>query len=76
MERPKPKYLFKCENGKTYAVCKDMCIVCSKCSDIFYDYSNGPYLFFCEDNIDTEDNYCSNFEFVGESDSVEIYKGE
>lgn len=22
------------------------CVFCSHCSDVFYDYSNGPYLFY------------------------------
>ena len=25
------------------------CFFCEKCTDIFWDYSNGPYMFTCEE---------------------------
>jgi hypothetical protein len=24
------------------------CVFCDHCTDIYYDYSNGPYMFVCE----------------------------
>ena len=48
-----------CESGKEYFAPKNHCVFCNHCIDIFYDFSNGPYLFIC--NI--EKTYpCNSFE--------------
>lgn len=39
---------FKCANGYTYVVKDRTCLVCKHCTDILYDYTNGPYMAFCE----------------------------
>ena len=31
------------------------CFFCKRCTDIFYDYTNGPYMFFCDLFEDGED---------------------
>lgn len=28
------------------------CMFCKKCSDLIWDYTNGPYCFFCEEDVD------------------------
>lgn len=42
------------------------CVFCKKCSDIWYDYSNGPYMYACEEGNDlTEKGHigeCEKFE--------------
>ena len=48
MSELKPEHkLFECENGKTYEAHKRSCLFCKHCTDIFYDYTNGPYMFIC-----------------------------
>ena len=42
------------------------CVFCSHCSDVFYDYSNGPYLFLC-----TKDNDTNAWEHCADFDSIE-----
>ena len=52
---------FKCDNGCVYKVPKNHCVFCDHCTDIFYDYTNGPYMFICElDCVDFET--CGKFE--------------
>ena len=38
---------FKCDNGKTYIFPAKHCAFCEHCTDIWYDYTNGPYMFLC-----------------------------
>ena len=28
------------------------CLFCRKCDDIIWDYTNGPYCFFCEEDVE------------------------
>ena len=30
------------------------CLFCKKCSDFIWDYTNGPYMFFCDEDEDGE----------------------
>lgn len=39
---------FKCENGKNYIFPEEHCVFCKYCTDIFWDYTNGPYMFICD----------------------------
>lgn len=41
---------FKCADGKTYKFPVKHCAFCDHCTDIFFDYTNGPYMFLCENN--------------------------
>lgn len=35
-------------NYKKYYICrKNACPVCKHCTDIYWDYTNGPYMFIC-----------------------------
>ena len=43
---------FQCEFYKGRAH-KRSCIFCVHCTDLFFDYTNGPYLFICEESKDT-----------------------
>jgi hypothetical protein len=47
--------VFYCDNGKRYLVPKKSCWLCVN-ADIFWDYTNGPYMILCSrcnDNIDS-----------------------
>ena len=40
------------------------CMFCKHCTDVFWDYTNGPYMFMCDLDIDTNDGYegkCEKF---------------
>lgn len=63
------------------------CCFCKNCTDIWYDYTNGPYMFHCvkaEESDDKEDTLtplgyegkCGYFEFdeEGEKSQIEIKK--
>ena len=56
---------YKCEYYKVMAH-ERSCFFCRKCTDIWWDYTNGPYMFFCEDGIDPGEK-----EFAGECDGFE-----
>lgn len=63
---------YKCEY---YSIMADerSCFFCRKCTDIWWDYENGPYMFFCEDykDIDTGLNgECEGFEGEEEGDNT------
>lgn len=47
------KRIFRCANGMEYVVNEKSCLFCAHCTDLFYDYSNGPYLMFCDMENDT-----------------------
>ena len=48
------------ENFQCYAP-DNCCLFCRHCSDVYWDYTNGPYMFFCE--LKKEDwKTCDKFE--------------
>lgn len=53
---------FKCENGIVYKVPDKSCLLCANCSVVFWDYTNGPYLIFCDTHTDPiTDGMCIDF---------------
>lgn len=62
MEQNKEKTrVFKCGNGFSYKMPEHHCVFCDHCTDLFYDFANGPYLFICDlghDDFET----CGKFE--------------
>lgn len=30
------------------------CVFCNNCTNVLFDYTNGPYMFFCEKAIDKD----------------------
>ena len=48
--------------GRVYGVPKPCCIICSHCSDIFVDYTNGPYAAICGIHKTSENFCCDDFE--------------
>ena len=51
---------WKCENGRTYLMPEKHCVFCEHCTDIFYDYTNGPYMFL-GDGCGGDYKNCNNF---------------
>ena len=65
MEKSKQDYIFECENGTVYGIPKDKkcCLICKHCTSMLYDYTNGPYMFNCEMDEDTDEcENCESFE--------------
>lgn len=58
---------FECDNGKVYMMPEEHCVFCRHCHDIFYDYTNGPYMFFCEENHSDFES-CKSFEMDGDEE--------
>jgi len=46
--------LFRCENGSDYLAYENSCLFCNNCTDIFYDYTHGPYLMICDLDCNTQ----------------------
>lgn len=42
-----------CDNDHVYMAFKNSCVFCEHC-DVFWDYTNGPYLFLCDADCNTE----------------------
>lgn len=52
--------IFKCANGFSYQCPDNSCLFCDHCTDIFYDYTNGPYMIICDLNKEPHEN-CESF---------------
>ena len=56
--------LYECEYYRVLAPDRS-CLFCDHCTDVFWDYTNGPYMFFCDRGEDTDDGArgnCKSFE--------------
>ena len=51
---------FKCSDGKIYHFPEKHCAFCDNCADVFFDFTNGPYLFLCNLGCESWET-CSNF---------------
>ena len=54
----------KCITAKTYEVPDKSCLLCEHCTDIFVDFTNGPYLIICDKHTDTSNGIngkCEDF---------------
>ena len=45
---------FKAITGISYIAPDDCCLFCKHCTDIFLDYTHGPYLMLCDKREDQE----------------------
>ena len=43
------------ETGRSYFFPRKSCPFCRYCGDLLWDYTNGPYCFFCEIGLDDPD---------------------
>lgn len=56
--------LFDCDNGKVYVVQGNGCLFCDHCTDVFYDFTHGPYMEICGLGLNTQEGMagkCRNF---------------
>ena len=75
----KTDYIYKCNNGIIYGISsKQHCLICKHCTDIFWDYTNGPYMTFCKFNEDNDENEwgetCKKFELEDGTLTIEEYE--
>lgn len=56
---------YECEYYKVTAH-KNSCFFCKRCTDIWWDYTNGPYMWLCTKEVDVEAEFfrtgCQEFE--------------
>ena len=45
---------FELEDGRKFGAHEKSCLFCRHNTDIFYDYTHGPYMFICEFGSDEE----------------------
>lgn len=50
-------------DGFSVLVPDESCLFCKHCTDFFWDYTHGPYLFFC-DVYDVAVDDCERFEEI------------
>lgn len=48
------RHKYVVEPGFTIWAPEKSCLFCRKCDDIIWDYTNGPYCFFCEEDTNGE----------------------
>lgn len=56
-----------CGELKYKCKCETLCVFCSHCTDVFWDYSHGPYMVICDlSRPETEEhnyrNTCKDFD--------------
>lgn len=39
---------FRCDNGAVYLMPEKHCVFCEHCTDLLFDYTDGPYMFFAK----------------------------
>lgn len=62
-------YKYKYANNTRSVVCREgSCLICKHCTSVCWDYSNGPYMTFCELEVDMES--CNTFELREECEEV------
>lgn len=45
--------LYECEFYSVMAH-ERSCLFCNHCTDVFWDYENGPYMFLCDEGGDAD----------------------
>lgn len=68
--------LYECDSTcKVYEFPDQHCVFCKHCTDLLYDYTNGPYMFMCElDDVYDQGSACEGFEDDGYVFDEEDYK--
>lgn len=47
------------------------CLFCVSCTDVFFDYTNGPYMFMCERDGDTDEGMKGTCRlFIDENEAI------
>ena len=64
------RYVFHCEYGNNYVCRKGQCLCCIHCTDIYWDYSNGPYMILCKKDLEPNGD-CKQWEL---DDSLDKYE--
>ena len=75
------KYIYEYDSifPKKVVVAEGECLVCKHCTDMFYDYTNGPYMVMCEYtfvNEDGDDEDLSDLKEYGKACDKYEYDGK
>ena len=54
---------------------KKNCLICKHCTDIFWDYTHGPYMTFCENPCNVEGDLSEETNLGTECDLFELEDG-
>ena len=46
------------------------CCFCAKCTDVFWDYTNGLYMFICDEDRDTSFGYYGQCEWFKDEEET------
>ena len=65
--------IYRCDNGSYYVGPQRSCLLCKHCTDLYWDYTHGPYMFFCELGLDVSMD-CDKFE--DDTDNPDIMEVE
>ena len=72
------KRLYECGHMTVWSMPPTHCVFCKKCRDVFWDYTNGPYMCICDLELEptvTETEWsCEGFEDDGYVFDEENYK--
>ena len=72
-------YVWIRSDGKVYGLkTKKNCLICKHCTDIFWDYTHGPYMAICEESEKTcnsESNLPEETNFGTECNLFELEDG-
>ena len=66
-DNPKWTREYECEEYKCYAHPR-ACLFCDLCTDVIFDYTNGPYMFICVKSHDTDKGMNGNCEHFKEDE--------
>ena len=59
---------FKCANGAVYIIPDKSCVTCKHCTDVLWDFTNGPYCFICNEDHPNADGMNGDCKFWEEEE--------
>ena len=60
--------IFKAVTGLQYMCSDKCCLFCKHCSDVYWDYTNGPYMMICAADHEETLGYHAKCEYFEEGD--------
>lgn len=71
MDKSEMTRKFECDNGRTYLAHPKACLFCDNCTNIVFDYTNGPYMAMCDIGLPEDigmTGKCKGFKEDGEQE--------
>lgn len=71
----KNDYVFEAITGQIYGCKPPSCLICEHCTDIYTDYTNGPYMIICALHYENEiEAGCKHFQLDSEAETIEQFE--